>query len=228
MSADEIRPASTVAAIRQGENGIETLLLCRSEKLNFIGGTWVFPGGAVDAADSKAGEPVDSEAAARRAAVRETKEEAGIDVAEDDLQCIAHWTGPKESPRRYATWFYLATVATRNSVEVDGGEITRHKWMTPEQAIAARDAGDIQFLPPTYITLEWLKPFDTIEQAQAHFQDREPVRFNPKIIMDADGGGAYSLYEGDAAYRSGDLNAPGPRHRFRMGKDAWHYEKSEQ
>ena len=72
-----IKPAATVALIRGGESGIETLLLRRNKALAFAGGAWVFPGGAVDPADLDQGEG-DLERAARIAACREAQEECGL------------------------------------------------------------------------------------------------------------------------------------------------------
>lgn len=46
-----IRPASTLALLRDGEQGLEVLLLRRTLKAVFMPGRYVFPGGAVDAGD---------------------------------------------------------------------------------------------------------------------------------------------------------------------------------
>src|SRR5438876_6495650 len=86
-------PAATVVLLRDGTDGLETLLLRRNSKLEFAGGMWVFPGGRIGTADyvselvGAAGdrlpplerEPAAMLAAAKRAAVREAKEEAGLD-----------------------------------------------------------------------------------------------------------------------------------------------------
>ncbi|HBX73628.1 MAG TPA: hypothetical protein DEG86_11640, partial [Halieaceae bacterium] len=45
------RPASTVVLLRDGPEGLETLLLKRNKALLFAGGYWVFPGGALEASD---------------------------------------------------------------------------------------------------------------------------------------------------------------------------------
>jgi 8-oxo-dGTP pyrophosphatase MutT (NUDIX family) len=48
------RPAATVLLLREGRESVEVLLIRRHEKLAFMGGMWVFPGGAVSAADASA------------------------------------------------------------------------------------------------------------------------------------------------------------------------------
>ena len=61
--------AATVVVLRDGADGLETLMLRRNSKISF-GGMWVFPGGRVDEAD-RAGLAADDElGAARVAAVR--------------------------------------------------------------------------------------------------------------------------------------------------------------
>jgi hypothetical protein len=47
------RPASTVMVIRDGETSVEVLMLRRSLESVFVRGAYVFPGGAVDAADGE-------------------------------------------------------------------------------------------------------------------------------------------------------------------------------
>ena len=76
--------AATVVLLRDGDAGVEVLLGERPGDRGSFAGAWVFPGGAVDDADA-AGDAIDSEAAARRAAVRETLEEVGLRVDEAAL-----------------------------------------------------------------------------------------------------------------------------------------------
>ena len=77
------RPAATVMVLRDGEQGVELLMLRRSSKASFFPHAWVFPGGRVDAADAEVavrgqvdGVP-SAENAFAVAAIRETFEEAG-------------------------------------------------------------------------------------------------------------------------------------------------------
>ncbi len=216
-----VRPAATVTLVRDGRGGLETLLLRRSTKVDFIADAWVFPGGAVDQKDVPRGCAADGQEAARCAAVREAQEEAGLVLPVEAMIPIAHWTGPRESPRRYATWFFLAGVDPGEAVKVDGGEIVHHRWYAPGEALRARQRQEISFLPPTYVTLLWLSTLPDVAAACAHFQSRAPQHFVPRLAFtDA---GAYSLYQEDTAYEDGQLDRPGPRHRFWMGEE-WKYE----
>ena len=102
-------PAATVVLLRDGVDGLETLMLHRTSKVAF-GGMWVFPGGKVEADDRHGDDPDDpeAEAAARRAASRESVEECGLLVEPHELVPFSHWTPPPITPRRFATWFFLA------------------------------------------------------------------------------------------------------------------------
>ncbi|MEC8331740.1 MAG: NUDIX domain-containing protein, partial [Pseudomonadota bacterium] len=95
MTDIEPVPAATVVLIREnaGQQELEVLLVQRNSRLVFHGGHWVFPGGRLDDEDFGDDESRRLEyPAALRAAVRETREEAGIEIFEDQLIHTAHWT----------------------------------------------------------------------------------------------------------------------------------------
>lgn len=222
MSHPPIREAATLVLLRQGAEGLETLLLRRSDKVDFASGAWVFPGGRVDAGDAEAAGQ-DPQRAACLAAVRETREESALTVDPDSLRYFAHWTTPLGAPRRYATWFFIAPLEQHDPVIVDGSEIAAHRWMSPAAALEAHRRGELPVMPPTWITLAQLAPAATVAEAMAFFTQRAPESYQPRAVID--GEEVCFLYEGDAGYASGDVTAPGPRHRFRMGKES-RFEKS--
>jgi 8-oxo-dGTP pyrophosphatase MutT (NUDIX family) len=65
-------PASTVALLRDADDGVEVCMLRRPGQSSFAAGAFVFPGGAVDETDG------DGDAAYAIAGVREVLEEVGI------------------------------------------------------------------------------------------------------------------------------------------------------
>src|SRR5437016_5685896 len=144
-------PAATVILLRDQASGLQTLMVRRSARLQF-GGMWVFPGGRIDPDDYPVGASRDELAAARRAAAREAAEEAGLIVDEEGLVPFAHWTPPALTPRRFSTWFFIAS-APGGSVTIDGGEIHDHAWVLPGEALERRDRGEIQLAPPTWVSL---------------------------------------------------------------------------
>lgn len=80
-------PSATVMLVRDGERGIEVLMMARGNAGSFASGTLVFPGGKLEPDDrslawaSHVDPPCGPEAAYWIAAVRETFEEAGILLA---------------------------------------------------------------------------------------------------------------------------------------------------
>ena len=220
-------PAATVVVLRDSDRGLETLMLRRNADLAFAGGMWVWPGGRLDPGDYERGEPSEDplalEAAARRAAVREAREEADLQVDPDSLVRFSHGRRRQMSPKRFATWFFAAP-APEGVVHIDGGEIHDHAWMTPAEAMARRDALDIVLSPPTWITLEQLVGFGSVAEALATLAARPPEWFATRIAQ-ADEGLA-ALYHGDAGYETSDPSLAGPRHRLWMLPDGWRYERS--
>jgi 8-oxo-dGTP pyrophosphatase MutT (NUDIX family) len=213
-------PASTVVVLRDSERGLETLLARRSSKLAFHGGAWVFPGGRIDPADY-AGSP-DLEPAARRAAVREAKEESGVDVVAETLVHFANWTTPEISPKRFATWFFAGPVAGGNEV-ADGGETEALQWFGADEALAARAAGEIELAPPQFVTLLDLRAFATVADAMEGLGATPPIDYTPRFHF-VDGGAALCVYTEDVAFHDvGLLDNDGPRHRLLLADGGWEY-----
>ena len=149
-------PAATVVLVRESQvhSDIEILLLKRNSRLVFHGGHWVFPGGRIDAEDYKSSRRDLVYLAALKAAVRETWEEAGIEISEEQLIHTAHWTTPPKQPRRFSTWFFVCPLYDQVSVRVDNDEILEHRWITPGAALAEADEETIVLPRPTRVTLQ--------------------------------------------------------------------------
>jgi 8-oxo-dGTP pyrophosphatase MutT (NUDIX family) len=227
MPSDRTRPhsepvaAATVVLARDRPNGLEVLMLKRDSRGAF-GGMWVFPGGRVDREDLTIEGEGDVLGAARRAAVREAREEAGLELDPDGLVPIAHWTPPAEAPRRFNTWFFLAPAPSGADVLVDGHEIHDHGWLRPADALAQRDQGLIELAPPTWVTLWKLASAVTVEDAMTQARASTPRRFETHMTSQDDH--LVALLEGDAGYEDRDPTRPGPRHRLIMLPDGWRFE----
>src|SRR5271154_6059355 len=109
------RQAATVILLRGGAEALELLLVRRTPEARFMGGVWVFPGGAVDAADG------DGEAALRIAAVRELHEEAAVELpASAEVVAFSRWVTPEGLPIRYDTVFHIALAPPGCAPAIDG------------------------------------------------------------------------------------------------------------
>ncbi|MXW57931.1 MAG: NUDIX domain-containing protein [Acidimicrobiia bacterium] len=223
--APELVAAATVVLLRDAPGGLETLMMRRSSKLSFVGGMWVFPGGRVDDDDYPAGQPDNVFAASRVAAVREAAEEADLDIAVDDLVPYSHWVPPTTINKRFATWFFLAPAPT-GTVTVDGGEIKEHAWWRPAETLTRHAAGEIEMVPPTFITLMELGEHQAVGDALAAARDRADDIPHYETHIALDGKIPVSLWHGDAGYDTHDPSAPGPRHRLTLKEGGWRFERT--
>ncbi|MEN3274054.1 MAG: hypothetical protein V7636_2815 [Actinomycetota bacterium] len=184
----------------------------------------MFPGGRIDDEDYEGLSPDDHGSAALVAACREATEEAGLALDSSSLVPFAHWTTPVGPPRRFATWFFIATADAAADVATDGGEITDHRWFSPSDALSARAAGEIELPPPTFVSLTWLETAGSAAAAVDDARRREYLRFEPRLHK-VDGGLVH-VYDGDVAYDDIALrDADGARHRLWTGKPTWRYER---
>ena len=173
------RPSATVILLRGDAQELELLLVRRTPAAKFMAGHWVFPGGAVDAADG------DGQAGLRRAAVRELEEEASVILPpEAELVAFARWITPEQLAIRFDTWFYLAAAPADASPRVDGVEIVDFRWLTPAVALAEHADGGLELAFPTRTQLEQLRMFGSaehlLEHARAHENAIRPVQ--PRIV----------------------------------------------
>src|SRR3981081_1055519 len=124
------RQAATVILLRGGGDELEVLLVRRTQKARFMGGVWVFPGGAVDAAEGAGDE------AHRAAAIRELREEAAIELPDPgELVKFSRWITPAAVKIRFDTHFFLASLPPGQEPRIDGGEGMDLGWFRPPGAL---------------------------------------------------------------------------------------------
>jgi len=171
------RLAATVILLRGGEHGLEVLLAQRTPKARFMGGAWVFPGGAVSEDDGE------GDAALRAAAVRELAEEAGIVLADPrELVAFSRWITPAEVQIRYDTWFFLAAVPEDAEPTIDGEEVVDARWYTPAAALAAAADDQILLVFPTVKHLEQLSAFASSHELLEYASSRAVVPVQPRVL----------------------------------------------
>jgi 8-oxo-dGTP pyrophosphatase MutT (NUDIX family) len=208
------RQAATVIVLRGGTEALEVLLVRRTPKARFMGGVWVFPGGAVDDSDIPGGPSsaqADGDAAAsahqdaiqaralRAAATRELREEAGIELADaGDLVEFSRWITPAAVRTRFDTHFFLAVLPHGQQPQVDGEECVEQGWFTPQAALDAHAAEQIVLVFPTIKHLEQLRQFTSVEALLTHARGREVQPIQPKVVLE--GEVARVLLPGDPGY----------------------------
>jgi 8-oxo-dGTP pyrophosphatase MutT (NUDIX family) len=172
------RPAATVIVLRGGAEQLEVLLVKRNPAARFMGGAWVFPGGAVDRGEG------DGEPALRAAAVRELSEEAGIELPDpESLVLYSRWITPPQVKIRFDTWFFLAPMPEGARPKVDGNEVVDVRWYEPAAALEASRRGDLLLVFPTIKHLEQLSSFAAADELLEHAAEREIRPVQPHVIL---------------------------------------------
>lgn len=178
-----IKPAATILLARDNQGILEVLLLKRSKALVFAGGLWVFPGGKIEMVEIAESE--NELEAAKRAAIRETEEEAQISIAPEQLIFFRHWTTPALAPRRYGTWFFFAAVdKTHGSVVTDDEEIKDFCWMRPQDAIELVGQGKMGMMPPTLLSLHLIRDCRSVAEIQTSLMKETPRYLLPAADKD--------------------------------------------
>jgi 8-oxo-dGTP pyrophosphatase MutT (NUDIX family) len=196
------RQAATVILLRAGSDGPEVLLVKRNPAARFMGGVWVFPGGAVEDADgSAAAEDAASEGgyapegdgrnaaheddrAHRAAAIRELREEAAITLHDPaELVKFSRWITPAEVQIRFDTHFFLAELPAGQEPAVDGEECVDVGWFTPPAALLAHREQQIALVFPTIKHLEQLTPFTSVHELLAYARGRRVEPVQPRVVV---------------------------------------------
>jgi 8-oxo-dGTP pyrophosphatase MutT (NUDIX family) len=172
------RPAATVIVMRGGAEALEVLLVKRNPEARFMGGAWVFPGGAVEKGEG------DGDAAVRAAGVRELYEEASIELpGPDALVPFSRWITPALVKVRFDTWFFLAMMPAGAEPSIDGEEIVDVRWYAPREALAAFTAGEILLVFPTIKHLEQISAFGSAHALIEHAAEREVLPVEPRVLI---------------------------------------------
>jgi 8-oxo-dGTP pyrophosphatase MutT (NUDIX family) len=172
----EPRQAASLILLRDGADGAEVLLVERNPAQRFMGGAWVFPGGAVHP-----GQDADHAAAA----VRELQEEAGIEMpAGTELVPFSRWITPDEegATMRFDAWFFAARAPGGAEARPDGGECVDARWLTPAAALEAGARGELQVVFPTIKHLELLAQTPSVDATLAAARARTVEPILPKVV----------------------------------------------
>ena len=170
------RDAATVIVLRGGGERLEVLLVKRNPEQRFMGGAWVFPGGAVDGGEDH-----------RIAGVREVAEEAGIDLPDAEaLIEFSRWITPAQVKIRFDTRFFLVAAPEAAEPVPDGGETVDLGWYSPTGALEAYERDEILLVFPTIKTLEQLAPFGSASELLEWATGREVLPVEPRVVFEGE------------------------------------------
>ena len=165
------REAASVVVLRGGADALEVLLVQRTHDARFMPGVWVFPGGAVDA-----GEDLTT------AALRELREEAGLDADAGDLVPYSRWITPEAVRIRFDTHFFLVAAPPGAEPRIDGTECIDATWLTPADALDGR----LELVFPTVRHLEQFAAFPSADALLDHARGQEVRPVVPKVVLEGE------------------------------------------
>ena len=185
----EAREAATLILLRDSPAGPEVLLVKRNPEQRFMGGAWVFPGGATHREDADE----------VQTALRELEEEAGISLTPGaELVRFSRWITPAEVSVRFDTHFFVARAPDGARAEVDGNECVDARWLRPRDALDEGERDELDLVFPTVKHLEQLEEFGSVDEALAAARARRVQPVQPKLLVE--GGVAQVLLPGEPGY----------------------------
>ena len=173
-------PAASVLVLR--DSPFEILMLRRTVSASFVPNTWVFPGGITEALDLELG-------GMHSTGARETFEETGVwlgapledaehkrrrllagslsfrhvlteaPLEKESLVLTSRWITPVGLPKRFDTYFFLATVPRDVIATAEQSEAAEVVWIPPAEALQKHAAREMAMVFPTLRNLEALAGF---------------------------------------------------------------------
>ena len=104
-----------------------------------------------------------------------------LELAVDLLVPFAHWITPVFMPKRFDTWFFLAAAPADQVALHDGHESVDSVWITPQNAEAARDAGQRTIIFPTLLNVRKLGRATSVAAAFENARSQPIVTVLPRI-----------------------------------------------
>ena len=225
------RDAATVLILREGQSGLEVLLLKRHSASKDLGGAFVFPGGKRDEADAspesiqQLGQDLDSlhaqlgepeltpvhAASLFVTALREAQEDCGLQMSSAHLRPWSRWVTPRMPSmmsKRFDTRFFLARAPAEQIAIHDNHETTESLWITPRNALIQYWDGGMMLAPPQIMSLSHLSLFASVQQALEDAANRRPPIIQPEPF-DQDGHRVI-CYPGDPRHTEKARALPGP------------------
>jgi 8-oxo-dGTP pyrophosphatase MutT (NUDIX family) len=172
------RVAASVIVLRDAGDGPEVLLVQRNPAQRFMGGAWVFPGGAVHGEESPA-----------EAGLRELEEEASLPLpgGPDDLVPFSRWITPAQVKLRFDTFFFVVEAPAEAAPAPDGEECVGLVWKRPADALSDYARGELDLVFPTIKHLEQLAEHPSVAATIEAARSREVTPIQPRIIGSGDG-----------------------------------------
>ena len=105
----------------------------------------------------------------------------------DLIAYFDRWITPEFEPKRFDTRFFVAAAPEGQEPTHDEHELTEWDWFRPADAIGAFVEGKIALAPPTWVTLQRLAAYATVESTIAGLARRPVATVLPRPVPRKDG-----------------------------------------
>ncbi|MEU0017766.1 NUDIX hydrolase [Streptomyces rochei] len=123
---------------------------------------------------------------ARELSFAEFLDRRGLVLRSDLLGAWARWITPEFESRRYDTWFFVAALPEGQRTRNASTEADRTVWITPADAAAGYDRGELLMMPPTIATLRGLAECATAAGALASAPGRDMTPVLARARLDGE------------------------------------------
>jgi len=110
----------------------------------------------------------------------------GLVLRTDLLGVWAGWLTPVFEPRRYRTWFFVASLPEGQRTRDVSSESSSVAWLPALEAVQAVDDGELTMMPPTYLTCLEVAQHADPGAVLAAAAGRSVDMFTPEVTGEAD------------------------------------------
>jgi len=111
----------------------------------------------------------------------------GLVLRTDLLGVWDAWTTPVFEPRRYRTWFFVASMPIGQVTRDVSSESSSVAWLPARAAVDQADAGELALMPPTYLTSLEVGSFGSPDEVLDVAASRAVEMFTPSVEPLGDG-----------------------------------------
>ncbi len=106
----------------------------------------------------------------------------GLVLRTDLLGAWSGWLTPVFEPKRYRTWFFVASLPGSQVTRDVSSESSSVTWLPAISAVEAVESGEMLMLPPTYLTCLEIGQHESASSALSASSSRTVDMFTPEVI----------------------------------------------
>ena len=118
----------------------------------------------------------------RQLALTELLDRRGLVLRSDLLGAWSGWLTPAFEPKRYRTWFFVATLPSGQRTRDVSSESSSVAWLPAAEACAAVEGGQMFMLPPTYLTCLDVAQHARAAEVLVEAEGRTVEMFTPEVV----------------------------------------------